>query len=64
MQIQSALPIVLETQSKVLLRHNSRAALAFGVGMAAAGVAAMVLIPGAPKLSSAPSSACSSRSCS
>jgi hypothetical protein len=49
-QVNSPMPIVLETQSRILLRHNQKAALAVGLGMLAAAVAAVVLIPGGPKL--------------
>ena len=44
-QVSSPMPIVLETQSRIVFRHNQKAALFVGLGMAAAGVAAFVLIP-------------------
>src|SRR4051812_17112767 len=39
------MPIVSETTSRIVLRHNARAALYVGVGMAAALVAVLVLVP-------------------
>src|SRR6188474_530113 len=49
-RVNSPLPIVLDTPSKIVLRHNRRAALLVGLAMAGAGVAAFALIPDKARL--------------
>lgn len=45
MQVTSPMPIVLETPSRIVLRHNFKASFFVGVGFAAAAIAAVTLIP-------------------
>ena len=46
-QVSSPMPIVLETQSKIVFRHDQKAAMLVGLGMGAGAAAAFALIPGA-----------------
>jgi hypothetical protein len=49
-QVNSPMPVVLETPSKLVLRHNQKAALVWGLGCLAAAVAVVMFLPSGPKL--------------